>query len=222
MLIDLHSHTRPLSWDSDLTPDDLIELTKRAGLDGICLSEHDAFWEPERVAELGRKHNFLVLPGVEINTEAGHVLCFGVDRYAYGMHRWPELAEHVRLAGGVMVAAHPYRRQMPWNQAKVEDYEAALNRAGANPLYPACAALEGLNGRGTEAENAFSAQIVERLAMPATAGSDAHAVPDIGRCATEFSDRIEGLAELIEALRAGRCRPVRLDARAHPLQPLTA
>ena len=70
-LIDLHTHTRPLSHDSDLTPDDVIDAAKRSGLDGVCLTEHDFFWEHDKVAELARKHNFLVLPGIEVNVEQG-------------------------------------------------------------------------------------------------------------------------------------------------------
>jgi hypothetical protein len=91
MLIDLHTHTRPLSWDSYLTPDELIEKSKAVGLDGICLSEHDYFWEPGKVLELGKKHNYLVLPAIEINTEDGHMLCYGLEKYVYGMPLlgWP-------------------------------------------------------------------------------------------------------------------------------------
>ena len=54
MLIDLHTHTYPLSWDSRLSPDELVERSKAAGLDGIVLSEHDWAWDPDEVAALAR------------------------------------------------------------------------------------------------------------------------------------------------------------------------
>ena len=44
MLIDLHNHTWPRSHDSVLDPSDLIERARAAGLDGICLTEHDSVW----------------------------------------------------------------------------------------------------------------------------------------------------------------------------------
>ncbi len=166
MLIDLHTHTRRHSWDSDLSPDELIDLSKQAGLDGICLTEHDFFWDPDEARELARRHDFLVIPGIEINTEDGHMLCFGLTTYKYGMHRVPELAEHVRDAGGAIVAAHPYRRQAPWKPEDPEDYRNALNKAAANPAYASCWAIERLNGRGSEAENDFSGAIL-RCARPA-------------------------------------------------------
>lgn len=210
MLIDLHTHTKPLSWDSYLDPDDLIERSKAAGLDGICLSEHDYFWKPEDVAALAKRHNFLVLPAIEINTDDGHILVYGLERYVYGMHRSHELAHHVEAAKGAMVAAHPYRRQMPWYIENERDYHEALVRASRNRAYQYCVALEVINGRGSERENAFSQRLCDLLGMRGTAGTDAHARVDIGRCATEFQRKIETIEDLIEELRAGRFRPVAL------------
>lgn len=211
MLIDLHTHTRALSWDSDLSLDELIERSRAAGLDGLCLTEHDFFWDAEAVARAARRHNFLVIAGVEINTEIGHFLCFGIDRYVYGMHRWQELAEHVRKAGGVMVAAHPYRRQLPAADETHAQYEEWLAKASRNPAYGACCAMEVINGRGKPGENAFSARLAAAVTLPRVAGSDSHQLSDIGSCATEFSRRIGGLEDLIAELQAGRVRPVRLS-----------
>ena len=210
MLIDLHTHTKPLSWDSYLTPDELVERSRAAGLDGICLSEHDFFWKPEEIAELAKRHSYLVLPAIEINTDDGHILAYGLTKYVYGMHRSHELAKHVDEAGGTMVAAHPYRRQMPWYIESERDYEEALVRASRNPAYRYCLALEAINGRGTEEENKFSQRLCDLMQVRGTAGSDAHARTDIGRCATEFERRVETIEELIEELKAGRFRPVDL------------
>lgn len=214
MLIDLHTHTRPLSWDSVLSPDDLIERSKKAGLDGICLSEHDFFWKPEDVQELAKRHDYLVMPAIEINTDDGHILVYGLDQYVYGMHRSHELAEHIEEAHGAMIAAHPYRRQMPWYIASERDYEEALVRASRNPAYRHCDALEVINGRGSEKENAFSLRLAEQMSMRGTAGTDAHDRIDIGRCATFFERDIHDIEDLIDELKAGRFRPVDLSSGA--------
>jgi predicted metal-dependent phosphoesterase TrpH len=221
LLIDLHTHTRPLSWDSYLAPDDLVERSRAAGLHGICLSEHDYLWDPDEVLALGKRHNFLVLPAIEINTDDGHILVYGIDKYVYGMHRSHELARHVRDANGAMVAAHPYRRQMPWYMDSERDYHDALVRASRNPAYEHCAALETLNGRGTVKENAFSAALSEFMKMPGTAGTDSHSRSDIGRCATNFERDVSDIECLIEELKAGRFEAVDLSGRPHRLD-LTA
>jgi predicted metal-dependent phosphoesterase TrpH len=215
MLVDLHTHTSPISWDSSVTPDELIERAKAAGIEGVCLTEHDYFWAPEEVRALARRHDFLVLPGIEINTEEGHILVYGIDRYVYGMHRSQELADHVARAGGVMIAAHPYRRHMLWYQHGQSAHEDALARAARNPAFHLCTALEKVNGRAAQRYNEFAARLCDVLGLPGTAGSDCHSPSDIGRCATDFERDIRDLSDLIAELKAGRFHPVELQpARA--------
>ena len=215
MLIDLHTHTHPLSHDSLLSPDELIEAAKAASLDGVCLTEHDFFWDPAEAAALSKRHDFLVIPGIEVNTEDGHIVVFGLESFVYGMHRLHELARMAEAAGAVMIAAHPYRRQLPFELRHEGDWTHALERAVANPACSHVTAVETQNGRGSDRENAFSAEVAARLSLPTVAASDAHERKDIGRCATEFERKITGLEDLITELKAGRFRAVILrPARA--------
>ena len=211
VLIDLHNHTFPLSWDSLLAPDELAVKAKEAGLDALCLTEHDQFWDPVDAHELGRKHGLLVLPGCEITTEDGHMLAYGLNHYAYGMHRVPFLKEEIEAAGGVMIVAHPYRRSFreeegPW----VPSYDEQIEKAGQNQALNLAVAVEVVNGRGTARQNRFSADVAALRGMKAAAGSDSHRVDDIGACATEFSRPVGDMAALVTELRAGRFRPVTL------------
>ncbi len=210
MLIDLHSHTWPRSHDSVLSPDDLIVRAQTAGLDAIVFTEHDTVWDHKSIEELRAKHNFLVLAGVEISTDDGHMLVFGIDKYVFGMHRVRELASYVEKADGTMVAAHPYRRQMPWFSRSDEEYAAALDKASRNPAYQYVAALEALNGRGSDKENEFSRRLCEMMKLGATAGTDSHAISDIGKCATYFEKDIHDETELVAELKAGRYHAVDL------------
>lgn len=213
MLIDLHCHTRPLSHDSSLTADELIDVAKAAGLDGVCLTEHDFFWEPDEARDLARRHDFTVIPGVEINTEDGHFIVFGLHRYVYGMHRTGELAALVESAGGAIIAAHPYRRQLPFELRQSGDWTEALHRTADNPAYAHVCAMESYNGRGSERDNAFAAALVERLGLPAVAASDCHEPRDVGVCATEFRGPISSLGDLIAALRSADFAPALLRTR---------
>jgi hypothetical protein len=207
-LIDLHTHTRPLSHDSALSPNELIDAAKRARLDGICLTEHDFFWEHDAAAELARRHDFLVIPGIEVNVEHGHILVFGLERFVFGMHRLADLVRLVGEAGGAMVGAHPYRRQLPFELRDAGDWSAALAKTLRNESYAHVSAIETYNGRGTQRQNEFSLDVCRRLGLPGTAGSDSHELADVGACATEFDAPIADAADLIAELRAGRCRPV--------------
>ena len=186
MLIDLHCHTYPKSDDSFMNVDDLIHEAKALGLDGVCLTEHDIFWAAGEVMELSRRHDFLVLPGCELNTDPGHVLAFGLERYEFGLHR-PE-----------------------YLKALVEQADRELERASKDRFFQYCQAIEGLNGRGTTEQNRFSQDLGDRLSAPFTAGSDAHRVEQLGTAATEFPENVRGLDDLIACLRGGEYRPVEL------------
>ena len=207
-LIDLHTHTRLLSHDSTLSADELVDAAKRAGLDGVCLTEHDFFWEREATADLARRHGFLVIPGIEVNTEFGHILVFGLERFVFGMHRLADLVRLVGEAGGIMVAAHPYRRQLPFELREAGDWTSAVEQTVRNESYAHVSAIETYNGRGTKRQNEFALEVCQRLGLPGAAGSDSHELGDVGVCATEFDAPIADAGGLIAELRGGRFRPV--------------
>lgn len=211
MLIDLHTHTFPSSDDSFMSPDDLIEGAKKAGLDGVCLTEHDRFWNEDEVKSLSEKHSFLVIPGCEVNTDAGHVLVFGLDSYLFGMHKPDFLRGLVDEAGGVMIAAHPYRRRFRRERAHLEaEYESMVEQACADPIFSLCDAVEGLNGRASEGETAFVADLAGRLDMGMIGSSDSHRTRHIGTAATRLDIEVKSVGDLIRAIKGGLYQAVSL------------
>ena len=215
LIIDIHTHTYPTSDDSTLVPERLIEEAMRIGLDGICITDHDGFWEPGDIDELSRRYGYLVLPGCEVTTEEGHLLVYGLDRYIFGMHRAAFVRKLVDDAGGVIVVAHPYRRNYSEQAANGgATYDEMLDRACSNTVFDIADAVEVLNGRGTAQENAFSQDIAARFEMNGTGASDAHRLEDLGTFATEFQRPVHTLEDLVRELAAGRFSPVTLDRGA--------
>ncbi len=196
--------------------DDLIDAAKAHGLDGICLTDHDWFWPLDRVRDLSRRHEFLVLPGSEINTDTGHVLVFGLDEYVFGLHKPAFLHNKVAGKGGVIIAAHPHRRRFledPGHQPEAR--EEMLERASGDAFFQMCHAIEGLNGRATEVQNSFSRDLGKRLGAKMCAGSDAHRLEQVGTAATQFEEKVTGLAGLIEQLKSGKFQAVDLRNGSH-------
>ena len=220
LLIDLHTHSYPKSDDSFVGVDDCIDRAKDLGLDGICLTDHDDFWPLDAVRTLSRRHDFLVLPGSEINTDAGHILVFGLERYVFGLHRPAFLRQSVDQCRGAMVAAHPYRRRFLAEPGREPQARAEmLERAAADNFFLLCDAIEGVNGRGLPAENDFSRDLGAALNLASTGGSDAHRLEQLGTVATRFERPVRGLADLIREIKAGRFRPEVLNGagrRANP------
>ena len=184
MLIDLHCHTFPLSNDSFLSPDQLIERARAVGLDGVCLTEHDSVWQPRKLRELAERHNFLIIPGIELNTEDGHILVFGLDRHVTGMYKLPQLARFVAEASGALVASHPYRQFTHLLRMDDDFWAMALERAVASPTFQHVCALEAINGRSTRKRTSSPGNCAlawvcppSPAAMPTTPATSAPAPP---------------------------------------------
>jgi hypothetical protein len=114
----------------------------------------------------------------------------------------------------VIIAAHPYRRLMPFYPADDELWSLALERAAASPAFQHVCALEAINGHGSQHENLFAWQLCARLGLPGIGGSDAHHVREVGICATRFQQPVYDVGDLVRELKAGRFHAVNLRTKA--------
>ena len=208
LLIDLHCHTIERSDDSTAPAIELARNARAAGLDGIALTDHDTFWPDDEIKRLSDDSGILVLAGVEINTDGGHALVFGLTEYIFGMHRPAFLRQQVDRVHGAMLLAHPYRRALPWGvEPGTTGYREALERAIKSEFLRVVDGAEVINGRATDVQNGFARELLEAVGTPAVANSDTHTVEGIGAVATEFERQITDVAGLVEELKAGRFRP---------------
>ncbi len=196
--LDLHCHTAAHSSCSSLTPEALVGLARTAGLDAICLTEHDRSWSAAEIVELRARLDFIVLRGMEITTELGHVLVFGLDRYEPDMYVAANLRRHVLEVNGLMILAHPARAGQPELDPRLID----------GPFD----ALEGLNGSDGIVQNQAAMRLGARLPLPPTAGSDCHSQREAGTVATLLAHPIATERELIDELRRGRHTTAHLNA----------
>jgi predicted metal-dependent phosphoesterase TrpH len=205
MTIDLHVHTSPASACSSAPAARLIEEAKRIGLDGICLTDHNYVWDPKEVEKFRQKHEFLILRGNEITTDQGDMVVFGLYKDIKGIVKLEDLREEVMKAGGFIIVAHPFRGFLTFG---VGQLGLTPEKAMERPLFKCVDAVEVMNSKVTEKENSFAAKVAEGLGLPATGGSDAHEVSEVGIYATRFSRIIHDEKDLIEALKEGNYMPV--------------
>ena len=194
-VIDLHCHSSDLSLDSGVSADRLVAQAAARGLDGVCLTEHNAIHDAETVRALGERHGVAVLRGMEIGSTAGHVLVFGLDRYRPELTAIERLREIVLAEGGAMVWAHPMR-------------EGDFRRPAWSGIPGLFEALEVVNGDHTDRVDGYWATLAEELGVGRTAGSDAHSLPAVGRVATGFPEPVPDVEALVRLLRARRHAPL--------------
>jgi predicted metal-dependent phosphoesterase TrpH len=184
-----------------MTPVELVQRAKRIGLHGVCITEHNQIWGREQIHKLSETHDILVLGGVEVATDCGEILVFGIHRSVRNIVRTDELRGMVEEVGGVMIAAHPFRGELGLFKAP-----PSIEEASARSLFQFVDALEVQNGLSGDKEMEFAASVASHLSLPEVGGSDAHAILGVGRCFTIFERAVSSESELVEEIRAGRCR----------------
>ncbi|MBK9020836.1 MAG: PHP domain-containing protein [Sulfuritalea sp.] len=199
MWIDTHCHTK-YSYDNWLEPLDLIRRAKALGLDGAVITEHYSYEASAPVEQVARDEGFLILRGVEIATDRGHLLAYGVEDDGWNI--WgrdsylplEEVIERINGLGGICAPAHPFR-----NVGLASLMEGLLELKDI-------AAVESHNGVNAESDNDLAISTAGHLGLPTLGGSDCHKTVAVGRCATKFSQPVHDMASFIAAVKAGACR----------------
>ena len=195
MLLDLHNHTR-YSPDSRVSPAELVAVARRIGLGGLAITDHNAI-AGVKVAQEAAEEGFLVLPGTEVSTAAGHVLAYGVDEVIPRDLSVAETFERITALGGVAVAAHPFRF---WSGLGTE----ALGEARF-PAYETSNARTLRRGNRRARDRAREAKVGE------TGGSDSHFLDEIARGVTAVDSRVRTPDDVIQLIGQGKTRAQGFD-----------
>jgi hypothetical protein len=122
-------HVHTTRSDGRGTVEEVAAAAKAAGLRFVVLTDHnDTPREPTYV------DGVLLVPGVELSTDHGHLVAFGMQRPLEGFRPWMDGGEAeavVEKAGGVSVLAHPVQKRNPWRHPE------AARRADGFELYSA-------------------------------------------------------------------------------------
>jgi len=197
MKFDLHVHQNIHSSDSKIDIREGLRYAKSIGLDGVCITDHDSLGMRSNAESLSKEHNLLVIVGVEIYSEDGDILCFGIDEMPTERLSAQNTIDFVQSRGGVCVAAHPFRNN---------------NRGLGELIYDVdgLCAVEGYNGRTSSLNNDRCILGAKNSNIRITGGSDAHTVNEIGCCYTQFDTEIHCEEDFISALKQGKFRGVNI------------
>ena len=176
--IDLHTHSF-FSGDGVSSPEKLIESARKKGLHGFAITDHNTCDAVSYMLDKGLMREdglpvdgFIVLPGVEVTTGDGHLLCIGATLPNLKGTPAAEVCKIIHEHGGLAIPPHPYD----------------LFRAGIRQ-----GVLETLEIDGLEVFNAATTlkrynrqafQYAEMRGLPMTAGSDAHHEAALGTAYT--------------------------------------
>ncbi len=187
----MHSHTM-WSGDSTSTPEELAAAVTEAGVDVLCITDHNAI---KGAVDLFDRLSCRVIIGEELRTHAGEIIgLFLEQRIPVGVQP-DNAAREIRRQGGIVYIPHPYdpmRRNLS---------EAALDALIDEGLVDAIEVINAKTSLRSLNERAASTAASRDLA--AGAGSDAHVPDAIGAAYVEMPD-FDGPNDFLAKLRLGR------------------
>ena len=210
---DLHVHSTDGSDDAGGTVEGYckwVEARRKNGyhIDGFVLTEHRRFLVDTDYSALAEQYAVTILRGIEVETDVGHVLVYGVtddflDRFDLSDIALPyaEVFSAAAETGGIAVGAHAGRPRIGLVE-HVAERGISLETVGV---------IEALNGGSSDYENGRSFELAAEHGLSTAGGSDAHFVSALGRCLTEFDVEVTANEELVAALRSGAFRAVRVE-----------
>lgn len=185
MKLDLHNHT-VFSPDSASTVEDTITHALRAGMDGIAVTDHNTV-RGSLEALKSADGRLLVIPGSEVSTSEGHILCLGIREDVTRGLSMRETVERVHSLGGIAVPSHPFR--------------LGTGAGGVVLRRLDLEAIETMNGRNLRSGNRKAEAFAGAAALGSTGGSDSHEPMEVGRAYTVVSGSGLTEEEVLDAIR---------------------
>lgn len=185
--LDLHVHTER-SPDAFTKIGQLAQLCKKAGIDGLAITDHDMI-----VVEL--PDGIPVIPGIEVSSKDGHVIALGVSAgIPRGLPAGDTIREIQRL-GGLAVIPHPYDL---WRSSVKPDL---LNvRPDAVEVVNSSSLLHSVVWKRAR-------EFARKEGLPVVAGSDSHIPQTLGMAFTEVQTDSQDVKSIVEAIRSGFAVP---------------
>lgn len=178
---DLHTHSF-FSGDGVSSPEEIIAAARAKNLNGFAITDHNTCEAVAYMIDKGLMRedgqpvdNFLIIPGVEVTTSDGHLLCIGATLPNPSKLKGRparEICDLIHERGGLAVPPHPY------------DLFRAGIRFSVLETLPVDA-IEVFNAATTlRRYNRYAFKYAQERGLPMTAASDAHHAAAIGTAYT--------------------------------------
>ncbi len=176
--IDLHTHTF-FSGDGVSSPEENIAAAREKGLHGFAITDHNTcdavtyLRDKGLMSEDGQPvDGFLLIPGVEVSTDEGHLLCVGATLPYLKGKPAREVCEIIHERGGLAIPPHPF-----------DLFRAGIRYETLETL--PIDALEVFNAATTlRRYNRQAYDYASSRGLPMTAASDAHHSEALGTAFT--------------------------------------
>jgi hypothetical protein len=176
----MHSYYSPCSRNK---PEDILKAAKKAGLNGIAITDHDTIACYPVLKKLHKKLNmpkdFEIICGEEIKTQFGDIIGLYLKKEIKSRDFFKAVDE-IHSQGGIVIIPHPYRH-VYWHKFKYP----------LSKLKGKIDAIETFNSRNMDHANARAVNEAKKLGFSQTGSSDGHLILDIGKGYTIFTGNLK-------------------------------
>ncbi len=187
---DLHIHTC-YSLDCCTPLEKIVDHCLNAGINCLAVADHNTI---EGALKLQEMAPFKIIVAAEIMTTIGELMgLFLTEEVPRGLSAGETIAR-IKSQGGLVNIPHPFGRWPFDNFQKLTSPEI-LSQVDI---------IEVFNSRApTRSSSAKAWQLAQKFELPASAGSDAHTLGEIGRAYVEMP-QFNGPDDFLRALAQGR------------------
>jgi predicted metal-dependent phosphoesterase TrpH len=161
MYFDFHIHSI-YSYDSMLKLETIIKHSKKKGLSGIAITDHNTILGAKKAKSFSSE-DFLVIIGAEIKTDRGEIIGLFLNDEIHSTE-FNEVRDEIKAQGGLIVLPHPFKNKAVNPELLTKEVDL----------------IEGLNARIKPELNHKACILAKKYGLPIIAGSDAHTSFEIG------------------------------------------
>ena len=179
---DLHIHSM-YSYDGTASISAILKyVADFTDLNVIAITDHDSMEGIPEALDLAPYYNIEVIPGCEVSSKDGHVLCLFIERPIPPGLSLLETVLMVGNQGGICIAAHPMAKGV--NSLRFETIRQVLKHPVASKIL---VGVEAFNGGLVYTRGNLSVQQESNsLPLAQLGNSDAHILQMIGQGASYY------------------------------------
>jgi predicted metal-dependent phosphoesterase TrpH len=188
--LDIHIHSK-FSIDGSMEPEEILEAAKKAGMDGIAVTDHNTI-KGGKETEKAADKNFIVIVGSEVETKSGEIIGLNLKKEIEAGLSPDETCKLIKKQGALVMIPHPYdrfRKGLGKEMEKIVDYIDAIEVSNSRTM------MSVFDRKAVE--------FAEKHDLSMIASSDSHFADEIGSSFTIVSSG-RNKEEVLKAIKDGK------------------
>lgn len=189
--VDFHIHS-DFSMDGNMSPEEIIDLAKKLGLDAIAVTDHNSVEGGKETEKLAK--GLIVFVGSEIKTESGEIIGLNLKEDIPSDLTLAQTCKLIKEQGGFVLVPHPFDKM---RRGVGKEIEKIVRYIDAVEVFNARTLLDKFNKNASK--------FAEEHKLPKVAGSDAHFGAELGSAYTfVYSEKQKD--KILEAVKGGKTK----------------